>query len=124
MKKTLRLSALVLALLFVFTLVACAPKDQKAAKEKLEKAGYTVAVDGTIIPAALKILGVDGVDTVITAAKSEESIVAIYFAEKADVKEAYSKVEEYAKKNAKDPEVKKAGNWIYYGTAQAVKDFA
>ena len=44
MKKAFRLSALVLTLLFAFTLVACAPKDASAAKKKMEKKDYTVIV--------------------------------------------------------------------------------
>lgn len=132
MKKTLRLSALVLALLFVFTLVACAPKDVKAARTKLEKADYTVATDATVVPTALKLLGVKGVETVLVATKTVkngdeetlETVTAIFFTEKDQVNEYYSSVEEYAKKNGKDAEIKKAGKWIYYGTSKAMKDFA
>lgn len=127
MKKVLRLSSLLLVLVALLGLTSCAPKDAVAAKEKLEKKEYNVAVDGKIIPAALKLFGIDGVETVVTATKKVgeevETVTAVLFAEKAQAKDAIEKLVEYAKKNGEETEVKQAGKWLYYGTEQAMKDF-
>lgn len=128
MKKVLRLSSILLVVAFLFTLVSCAPKDAAAGREKMEGKGYTVVTDGTIIPAALKLLGVNGVETVLTCSKSKddknaESLVAILFAEKSQAKDSSSKVQDYAKKNGYESGVVVAGKWVIYGSDQAVKDF-
>lgn len=127
MKKVLRLSSLLLVLVALLGLTACAPKDPVKAKEKLEKKEYTVYVDGTGIPAAMKLFGIDGVESVVTATKKVddevESVTAVLFAEKAQAKDAVAKLQEYAKKNGTESEVKQAGKWLYYGTEQGMKDF-
>lgn len=127
MKKVLRLSSLLLVLVALLGLTACAPKDPVKAKEKLEKKEYTVHVDGTGIPAAMKIFGIDGVESVVTATKKVdgevEAVTAVLFAEKAQAKDAMEKLQEYAKKNGTESEVKQAGKWLYYGTEQGMKDF-
>ncbi len=128
MKKVIRLSSILLVVAFLFTLVSCAPKDAAAGREKMEGKGYTVATDGTVIPAALRLLGVDGVQTVLTCSKSSddngsETLVAILFKEKSQAKDSSSKVQDYAKKNGYESSVKVAGKWVIYGSDQAVKDF-
>ncbi len=128
MKKVFRLSSILLVVAFLFTLVSCAPKDAAAGRKKMEGKGYTVATDGTGIPAALKILRVEGVETFLTCSKSKddktvESLVAILFAEKSQAKKASSKVEEYVKNNGYESGVVVAGKWVIYGSDQAVKDF-
>lgn len=127
MKKVLRLSSLLLVLVALLGLTACAPKDPVKAKEKLEKAEYSVKVDGTATPLALKAFGVEGVESVVTATKKVddkiEAVTAILFAEKAQAKAAVEKLAEYAKKNGEESEVKQAGKWLYYGTEQGMKDF-
>ena len=96
MKKVLKLSSLVIVLGALLSLTACAPKDAPSAKEKLEAKEYTVAADGTLIPAALKLLGVDGIETVLTATKKTdngvESVTAILFDESSKAKEYMEEV--------------------------------
>lgn len=127
MKKVLRLSSLLLVLVALLGLASCAPKDPVDAKEKLEKKEYTVVVDGNLAPAAMKLFGIDGVESVVTATKKVddevESVTAVLFAEKAQAKDAVAKLQEYAKKNGTESEVKQAGKWLYYGTEQGMKDF-
>ena len=127
MKKVLRLSSLLLVLVALLGLTACAPKDPVKAKEKLEKKEYTVVVDGNLAPAGMKLFGIDGVESVVTATKKVddevESVTAVLFAEKAQAKDAMEKLQEYAKKNGTESEVKQAGKWLYYGTEQGMKDF-
>ena len=122
-----KLTGLFVLLVAFFALVGCAPKDPAAAKEKLEKAEYVVVENKLVIPGALKLVGVDGIDSVLVATKSvEDGVIAVtlvYFGEKADAKAAYEKVQEYAEKEDKDSVVKQSGNWIYFGSEQAVKDF-
>lgn len=129
MKKALRLSSLAIVLMALLTLTACAPKDAPTAKTKLEDKGYTVVADGTIIPAALKLLKVEGVETVLTATKKTEdgnieSVTVILFKESAQAKDSFDAVKSYAEKNAEKTSVKRSGKWLYYGTEQGMKDFA
>lgn len=127
MKKVLRLSSILFVVAFLFTLVSCAPKDAAAARTKLEKEGYTVVTDGTIIPTALKAFNVDNVVTVLTCAKGDgekaEALVAILFESKSDAKDSVSGIKNYAKLNGYESSVTSAGKWVIYGTEQAVKDF-
>ena len=129
MKKLIALLVVVFAL---FVLVGCTPKDQVAAKEKMEGKDYKVVVDGTIQPAALKLLGVEGVESVLTATKTVENkdgeketiaLEAIFFDTADHAKAALKTIQEEAKKNGEKSEVKQAGKWLYYGSDQAVKDF-
>lgn len=129
MKKLIALLVVVFAL---FVLVGCAPKDQVKAKEKLEKKEYTVAVDGTIAPAALKLLGCEGVESVLTASKQVENkdgekqtigLTAVFFDSKDHAKSSLKALQEYAKKNGETTDIQQAGQWLYYGDSQAVKDF-
>lgn len=127
MKMIKRLSVFLLVAVAFVTLIGCAPKDQAAAKTKLEEAGYVVLVDTKVQPAAYKLIGVNGVESVITATKKGEektdSVYAVFFTEKAQAKDAFSKLEEEAKKAGEEMEIKQSGNWVYYGTAQGMKDF-
>lgn len=127
MKKVLRMSSLLLVLVALLGLTACAPKDPAKAKEKLEGKEYTVVVDANVIPAAMKLFGIKGVESVVTATKKAEdnveTVTAVLFAEKAQAKDAIDKLVEYAKKNGEQTEVKQVGKWLYYGTEQAMKDF-
>lgn len=131
MKKLVKVLSFIMLFAVAFTLVACAPKDAKAAREKLEKKDYAVAVDGTIIPTALKLLGVKDIETVLTASKTVEkndekqveSVTAIKFADKGAAKDAMASVKDYAAKNGADTDVKQAGAWLYYGTEKGMKDF-
>lgn len=127
MKKIIRLSSLLLVLVGLLGLTACAPKDPVKAKEKLEKAEYTVEVDGTVMPGVLKLAGIDGIESVVIGSKKVddklETVTAILFAEKAQAKDAIEALEAYANKHGEETEVKQAGKWLYYGTEQGMKDF-
>ena len=132
MKKTLRLIALALVLVMsVAMLASCATpnKDPDDAIAALEDNGYTAAKDNLIVPTALKLLGVDGVKTVISgSAKIDdkyETVTVIYFESKDDANDAWEKVQEYANDEkddkAEDWVCKKSGAMIYYGTSAAIK---
>lgn len=134
MKKTVRLIALAMvALVLCLALVSCGGPnaDPDKALESLKENGVTWAgKDTTIIPLALKLLGVDGIDCVVTGTGELEDefahITIIYFEESEDANDSWEKVQEYAEDN-KDDEAeesewvcKKSGKMIYYGTKNAV----
>lgn len=132
-----KLITLLLAALFAFTLASCAPKDPASAKTNMEKKGYTVVVDGTVVPAGLKLAGAEGVQSFVTATKSVEVkkddgstektdivVFAFWFDSSDNAKKSQKAIQDYATKNGSKSELKKAGNWLYYGDAQAMKDFA
>lgn len=127
MKMIKKLSALFVLMFAFVALVGCAPKDPAEAKAKLEEAGYTVLVDGTALPAALRVFKVDGADTVVTATKTvddaTDSVFAVYFTSKDLAKAAVEGVQKYAENKGEKTDVKQSGQWVYYGTAQGVKDF-
>ena len=98
MKKTLRLIALALVLVMsVAMLASCATpnKDPDDAIAALKDNGYTAAKDNFVVPTALKLLGVDGVKTVISgSAKIDdkvETVTVIYFESKDDANDAWEK---------------------------------
>ena len=132
MKKTLRLVALALVLIMsVAMLASCATpnKDPDDAIAALEDNGYKAAKDNLIVPTALKLLGVDGVKTVISGSAviddKYETVTVIYFESKDDANDAWEKVQEYANDEkddkAEDWVCKKSGAMIYYGTSAAIK---
>ncbi len=111
MRKALRLSSLLVVLMALLTLTACAPKDYDAAKEKLEKKDYAVAKE---VVAVAYYGASDG----LVGTNGSEKVTAILFKDKAAAKDAYDKV-------SKDhTEAKKSGAWIYWGSSQGMKDFA
>ena len=128
-----KIITLLLVALFALTLASCAPKDPADAKSSLEGKGYSVVVDGTIIPAGLSILGAEGAKSAITASKKINegkddeatiTVVAIYFDTKDHATSSRKAIEDYAKNNGEKSEIKQSGQWLYYGDAQAMKDFA
>lgn len=132
MKKTLRLVALALVLIMsVAMLASCATpnKDPDDAIAALEDNGYKAAKDNLIVPTALKLLGVDGVKTVISGSAviddKYETVTVIYFESKDDANDAWEKVQEYANDEkddkAEDWVCKKSGAMIYYGTSAGIK---
>lgn len=126
MKKTMTIVALVaLVAVLCVAMVACIPSDPNKAISNLEKEGYTAVKDATVIPAALRLAQVKGVETVVTAAnKDGEHVTLIYFDSTENAKAAYSTVESYAKKNDKSKDevaIKKSGKIIYYGSEAGVK---
>ncbi len=133
MKKCAKIIALSLvAVLALAVLVACAPNsDPDKAVKALEKNGYTAAKDETIIPAALRLLGVKDIDCVISGTKTEddktETVTVIYFGSADAAKDAWDEVQKYAEDKKDDDEkdsdwvCKQSGAMIYYGTKAGVK---
>ncbi len=134
MKKSIRILALAMVtVMLCLTLASCgAPNaDPDKAIESLKDNGVTAIKDTLVVPIALKLVGVDGIDCVISGTGKIDdefaTITVIYFEEAADAKDAMEKVEEYADKNkdkdAKDSEwvFKQSGKMIWYGTKNAVK---
>ena len=132
MKKFTRILALTLVLVMsVAMLASCgAPnKDPDDALAALKDNEYFAAKDTTIVPIALKLLGVDNIDCVVTGSATIddkfETVTIIYFESKDDANDAWEKVQEYAedKKDdkAEDWVCKKSGAMIYFGTPNGVK---
>ena len=123
MKMIKKIASLLVLVMALVAFVGCAPKDPAAAREKLEKAEYVVIEEKIIVPVGLAALGVKGIDSVMVATKEGEIVTMVYFKEKANASEYFDKVKEYAKDKDEDCAVKQSGNWIYYGSEQAMKDF-
>lgn len=123
MKLIKKFSLVVMLFVAVLSLVACAPKDPTSAKEKLEDAGYSVSVDGTVQPNLMKLAGIEGVKSVVIATDGEESVYAVYFESKGAAKDAMSTLTEWAENNGKTSNFKRSGQWLYSGTEQGLKDF-
>ena len=133
MKKTLRIVALAMVVLMMsLALVSCGgpAKDPSDALDALKENDYAAAKDTTIVPTALKFLGVDGVDTVVSGTGKDDDgnyqhVTIIYFEDKDAANEAWEEVEEYANDKKDDDAsewvVKKSGAMIYYGTPDGIK---
>lgn len=134
MKKFAKIAALALVVVMSLAmLVACAPNSNPdKAIEALKKNGYTAAKDANVVPAALTLVGVKGVDTVISGTKSSgegdnakvDHVTVIYFASADQAKTAWDKVKSYAEKD-KDSEdsdwtITQSGKMIYYGTKAGI----
>ena len=122
-----KLFAIIAAVVLLFSLASCAPKDASKAEEKLEKKGYSVVVDENLIPAALKLAGID-VDAVVTAVKDiedadDEFVTAYLFSSKDDAKAAIEKLSEWAEKKNEESNFKQSGCWLYAGSDKGMKDF-
>lgn len=131
MKKAFRILALSLVLVtLVAALASCGgpAKDPDDALAALKDNDYVAAEDKLIIPGALKLLGVDGIDSVVSGTATiddkVEHVTIIYFEDKEAANEAWEDVEKYAEDNKKDDSdwiVKKSGAMIYYGTSAGIK---
>lgn len=133
MKKFVRLMSLALvAVMLCATLASCGgpAKDPADALAALKENEYVAAEDKLIIPAALKLLGVDGIKSVVSGSATIEdkfeTVTIIYFNEAEDAKNAMEKVEDYAeekKDKAEDSDwvVKQSGAMIYFGTKAGIK---
>lgn len=133
MKKAIRLLAFaILTVMLCITLASCGGPnaDPDDALSALKDNGITwAAKDKVAIPLALKALGVDGVETVVSGTGKIDDefahITIIYFEEKDDANDAWEKVQEYADdkkdEDAEDWVCKKSGKMIYYGTKAAIK---
>lgn len=123
-----KIYAILVALVLVLSLASCAPKTPADAKEKLEDKGYTVVVDGTLVPAGLKLAGIEGIESFVSATKEVEdgeyeTVQAYKFAEKAQAKEALEELKSWAENNGKESNLKQTGCWVYGGTDKGMKDF-
>ena len=134
MKKFAKIAAIALVVVMSLAmLVACAPNSNPdKALEALKKNGYTAAKDANVVPAALTLVGVKGVDTVISGTKSSgegddakvDHVTVIYFASADQAKAAWDKVKSYAEKeeDSKDSDwtITQSGKMIYYGTKAGI----
>lgn len=123
-----KLFVILFACCLLFGMTSCVPKTAADGKSKLADKEYTVVVDDKITPAALKIIGIGNVDSVLTATKKAgdavESVTAIYFADNKSASDSFDKVKDYYKeKGEKVENIKKSGKVIYFGTEQGMKDF-
>ena len=140
MKKFVRiLSVVLVALMLLVTLTACAAPSKNAEKaiKSLEKSGYTVVHDTKVLPGIFTFAGYD-LTSVVTASKTVtdkngekkiEFLSIYYFADKETAEKALEKVETYASEDkAEDNTAEsrwvaptRSGNIVYYGTKAAVK---
>ena len=141
MKKFAKIAALALVVVMSLAmLVACAPNSNPdKAIEALKKNGYTAAKDANVVPAFATapptkptLVGVKGVDTVISGTKSSgegddakvDHVTVIYFASADQAKTAWDKVKSYAEKDkdSKDSDwtITQSGKMIYYGTKAGI----
>lgn len=124
MKKCTKI-LLSLLLMFCVTLgcVACssAPDRIEAATEKLEEYGYTVSRNSYAL-----LLSAKGITAKRTS--TQDSLEAFYFEESKDATEYYLKLKEndgdlYNPILNYTPELKKKGNWVVWGTDDAIDEF-
>ena len=131
MKKFARVMAVMMvAVIALAMLVSCAPNsDPDKALSALKENGYTAAKDTLIVPVALAIAGVKGIDVVISGTKTSdgntEHVTIIYFNNSASANDAWDSVKKYAEDNKDDKDSNwvfaKSGAMIYYGTNAAIK---
>lgn len=132
MKKIITITAVcALVAICALALFACAPNSSsEKAVESLSNNKYSAYEDNTIIPIALRLLGVKGIDKVVVGSYSDddndESIVIIYF-DTADYAKQYNEAiidyaSEHGYKNDDENWVfARSGKMIWYGTKNAVK---
>ena len=127
------LSLTLVAVMLCAVLASCGgpAKDPADAVAALKENGYVAAEDKVAIPAALKLLGVNGVKSVVSGSATVEekfqTVTIVYFDDKDAAKTAMEKLEKYAsdekddKVEESDWVVKQSGAMIYFGTKAAVK---
>lgn len=132
MKNSLRFLALAMVtVVLCLTLASCGGPnaDPDKALSSLKDNGVKWAgKDTVVIPLALKAIGVDGIDCVVSGTGKIDDeyahITIIYFDEKDDANDAWDKVQDYADEkkddDATDWVCKKSGKMIYYGTKNAI----
>ena len=120
MKKTVLTLIAVLALIAMVgvVLVACTPKDLDSAKKKMEKAGYTCA--------SASYDSYQGCDGSFTASRgglfSGDKLIAMHFESKEAAKKAYNNIQGDSKEDQIE-NLKQDGQWVYYGSNEAIKAF-
>lgn len=100
-------------------LCACAPKDTKAATEKMQKQEYTVVNYTSAMKIALAVLSDVNIDGAILATNGDETVTAILCSSTKDAKAVY----DWCKDEDGKTDVKKSGKWVYYGSAAGMKAF-
>ena len=127
------LSLTLVAVMLCAVLASCGgpAKDPADAVAALKENGYVAAEDKVAIPTALKLLGVNGVKSVVSGSATVEekfqTVTIVYFDDKDAAKTAMEKLEKYAsdekddKVEESDWVVKQSGAMIYFGTKAAVK---
>ena len=129
MKKSIvRILALSLvAVMMCVVLVSCGGPnaDPDKALASLKDNEYSAAEDKLLIPTALRLLGVDDIDTVITGTnKDGEHVTVIYFEDKDAANDAWEDVQEYFEETSDEDSnwtIKKSGAMIYWGTSAGIK---
>ena len=128
MKKLVKSLCAVVALFAIaLCLVACAPKDAKAAKEKLEKAGYTAKImyektgDEAKEGAIANVSAVKGssIGGVVDGVLGGDFFSATLYASSKEAKQAY----EDSKDSDGKTSLQLIGNWVVGGEEEAIKAF-
>lgn len=131
--KTLKIAAVVLvAVMCAACLVACIPGKPESLQKKLEKKGYDVEVasSGLAISSAEIFLDATGIESIVTASKSDgaDTIIAYYFDTAAHAKDAKKVLDDNMSKNDKE-DMKESnskygvsGKCFYMATKNAAKD--
>ena len=128
----LTIAAVMLCVVFASCAPAAKAEDALAA---LKDNGYTAVKDDNIIPAGLKLLGANGVETVVSGSKVDsdnkfQTITIVYFGSSSDAKKAEESVKKYADDKEKEDKekaeesdwvFKRSGKIVYFGTKAAVK---
>ncbi|MDE7454821.1 MAG: hypothetical protein K2M64_03220 [Clostridia bacterium] len=131
MKKFTRVMAVMMvAVIALALLVSCSPNSNPdKALSALKENGYTAARDTLVVPTALAIVGVKGIDVVISGSKIDdgktEHVTIIYFNNSSSANDAWDAVKKYAEDNKDNKDSNwvfaKSGAMIYYGTSAGVK---
>lgn len=134
MKKTLtRIVALALiAVMACLTLASCGgpAADPDKALEALKDNDYTAEkADDALSTGALALLGIKGVECIVSGVNEDgENITIFYFEDADDAKEAWDGFEDILEEFADEEEMedsdwvcKKSGKMIYYGTKAGAK---
>lgn len=121
--KVLALS--LVAVMMCVVLVSCGGPnaDPDKAVDSLKKNDYAAAEDKIVVPTALRLLGVDDIDTVVSGTnKDGEHVTIVYFEDKEAANDAWDDVKEYFEdKKDDDWTIKKSGAMIYWGTSAGIK---
>ena len=130
MKKFTKILALTLVLVMsVVMLASCGGPnaDPEKAAKALEDNDYTVRSDKTLVPMISALIGIEDLETVVTAGKIDDEfdgITIFYFEDKDAANDAWEKVEKYFEDEVDEDAkwtVKKSGAMIYAGSEAAIK---
>ncbi len=135
MKKFTKIVCLALVCVFALcALTACAPNsDPDKALASLKENEYTAMKDTIVVPAALALAGVKGIDVVISGSKVVETddgtkgehVTVVYFLTADAANSAWETVQKYAEdekeEDASDWKVQKFGKMIFFGTSAGIR---